>query len=272
MITHLEFHNRYMLLQAFDLLGIKIFGDDWDGHEAWARPSNGINSLKERHRRLRDQIEQLELEIAPLRVKFSLALDRAEQDKFSHQAAALQVKKDTLYEELRKLPNNFDTLETDQARFDRRERVHNTLWDAAIKKDLNLFCGLYTIMELGAWSKEPGFHLNIGLSMVRAPQRYGRRRGPVSIEKTQFENWLQDVEVLIPSSRPIPDPSLLEQVGAFIQKSISENPNLRKDGIRKLAQTQFPRLSGELFKTAWKTSAPGTHTKGGRPKGKKPSD
>lgn len=272
MITYLEFHNRYMLLQAFDLLGIKIFGGDWDGHEAWARPSNGINSLKERHRLLRDQIEQLELEIAPLRVKFNSAIDLAEQDKFSHQATALQVKKDTLYEELRKLPNNFDTLETDKARFERRERVHNTLWEAAVgtekNRSLNLYCGLSTIMELGAWSKEPGFRLNIGLSMVRAPRRYGSRRGPVSVEKVEFENWLKSVEPIVPSNRPIPEPTLDEQVGRFIQKSNIESPDLRKPDVWKLVNERFPSVSGERFKVIWGLYASEDQKKGGRRKAK----
>jgi hypothetical protein len=272
MITHLEFHNRYMLLQAFDLLGIKMFGDHWDGHEAWARPSNGIDSLRERHRRLQDQIEQLGLEIAPLRVKFNSAINRAEQDKFNHQAMALQVKKDALYEELRKLPNNFDTLETDQARFERRERVHNTLWEAAVgtekNRSLNLYCGLSVIMELGAWSKEPGFRLNIGLSMVRAPRRYGSRRGPVSIEKAEFEHWLKSVVPIVPSNRPVPEPTLDEQVGRFIQECISENFDRRKPEVRKLVKEKFPALSGEKFKVIWGLYAPKTHTKGGRRKAK----
>jgi len=259
-----RFDNRLMLLQAYDILGAHLFGDNWSGKEPWTREHASPEETKQKRQAIVDEILEKKARLQPLLDKFQYA-DREDQNELSAQMSPLQKEIGEKENELHRLPNSYDTLHVAYEAYQRREKVHNLIWDAAADGAIQLIVGQFVVMDIVQWSREPDFELLPIMSQVNGPQKYhGSKRDPVSVDREKFLHWVSQQPPITPSAATRIEPTLEAKASAFLNQLIAEHPTLRKDVFWEKVKARFPNLSGNAFKVIWRKNAPESMKRGGR--------
>lgn len=267
MVRQVRFDDRLMLLQAFDILGAHMFGDQWTGNEAWARPSDPPDLIRNKKNDLINQILAIDEEAAPLQKRFNLEPDLDEQSRLSGEMATLHKDRQDLERELQSLPNNLDTSVEDHAAFQRRKKIYQLIWDAAIAGELHFTAGNGMIIELRSWSEEKGFRLYPNLSMVRAPRRMSPRRSTVSIHRNEFEAWVSTHEPINRSKDTVIELSLETRAEQRLTQLFNEMDGTKDEYLDRLRK-EFTDLSQQAALRIWAKCAPAHRKKAGRRRGK----
>lgn len=258
--------ERYSsLLQCFDQTGRRVFGRDWTGKEAFAKPADDPTNIKQERESLVSRIMELEKEAYPY--NRLLATD-AGTDAFNAANAALypiDAEIRDIKEALSSLPDTLNSLVTDFEAFTRRRKIEQILTDAFKAGDLNIVLGNSFVLDWKTMIRMRGFKLYFGLSMARVPKEYysGPRHAPAFLNTTDFWGWLNQT---FEPSEISGTKTKQAQAEAFLAEKVKTNKpkQFSKDEYREEAKALIPGLSDQAFDRAWAKVVPESWKSKGR--------
>lgn len=152
-----DISGHYLLLQAFDLTGRKIFGDEWRGDEAFARDSEDPASVSGERRNIQDRIKTLAASAVPHNAILASHADDEECQKASDALHHINQELGQLKERLAMLPDVTGAWLADHVAFKRRRDIEGKLFEAFRSGDLDLQVGPHEIVQWRSWSRQPDF-------------------------------------------------------------------------------------------------------------------
>lgn len=261
--------TRYhSLLQAFDLTGRRVFGDDWRGDEAFARPTDDPEPARRTRDALIDRIKALTLEAQPHEAVMALEVENEVYEDASAKLHVIDREIDRLKRELNALPHLGDAWVIDYQAFERRSRIEAELCDAFAKGDLDLLAGPTELVQWRAWSRLPSFKVYFGLSTVRLPSSHGERtrRRPAFVPKVALALWLERFEAVNTATANALTPEarlqvwLRDKIDRYQPKEFSKR-RYRDDALAEipgLSTRAFERVWGQVVPQSWKSSGRGS--------------
>jgi|GEM_PF-3880073 len=242
----------YTLADAFQALGVRLFGSEWSGYEV----------LGERHD---DPSEQIAAR-APLEAEME-RLNEQRQAKQKEQKEAFG--KDAIFrancdlkeidnrrgEIVRKLSEIGDVRDSeikDHERWLRFETASGTLIKAFGEGKISIYCPFGQVVPDWFWREFPeGFHYDILHSLVFWPDRHSSMRmGTARIREREFDDWLHTVLPLVDHELE----KLTDEQRAeiwFREEVKNWDGKTTRDQYRNIALDKFPELTVRGFKRIW---------------------
>lgn len=263
-----DISGYYLLLQAFDLTGRRIFGSEWRGDEAFARDTEDPSSISHERRITQDRIKTLATSAAPYNAILASDADEEEHQKASDALHYLNRETEQLKERLATLPHVTGSWLADHGAFKRRRDIEGKLFEAFRSGDLDLQVGPNEIVQWRNWSRQPDFKVLFSISCVIVPRSHAgqRRRGPAFIQRVAFNNWLNRFADAATGTHEFTPEGQLEvwlrdKVRRFKPKDFS------KPVYRDQALEEIPGLSKRAFDRVWDNVVPDSWKSGGRHSG-----
>ncbi len=257
--------RNYLLTEAFEIIGKRLFSDGWTGYELWARDIKPPGEIKSERAPLKDEIAKLDEMETALRDELSKTVDEERVEEVKTEIGDILTHRAELHSELSKNPEPPDSYYHDYQAFQRRNKAESTLLEALRGGDVKAHCLGGMVVDEQLWKGKKGFRYYIDLSMVVMPKRYSsRRRNSIRIPEGQFDAWL---DVNLPIEKPETEYSLEERCKNFLKRESDKGPQRKtKPDYFDEAQTKIPGLSRRAFDRAWVESTPMEWRKRGRRK------
>jgi hypothetical protein len=260
----------YDLYQAFFLVGLRMFGDDWHGdREIYAKKNEAsIESIQTRNQELINEKDQVLEEIKVFR-------RNAKNVKNPEKAALLDGMISEHWEQKAQLDNqiidtgalDWEIRERDD--YKRRIAVEEVLIEA-LKNGKIKYWALNSIrMDNAPWEKRDGCTYSIELSCIWWGKKLGSsyRRQFIRIRKSTFDLWLdQNYPDVIPEDE---NSTALEQAKTWFIEQLKkpQSSNWKRDKYIDYMTSTYG-LSVRKSKSVWDQIAPSDMKKAGRPKSK----
>lgn len=183
--------KEYLLIEAFELVGERLFGPQWDGNEAMATPVLSVAEHAARRAALAKQIAELRRQRRSGSTrKPGVSKPARPQSKAKREKIAATIT--TLAQRLQLMPEDYRPDATALARYERRQATLDTLRLALVNGRIGartLEMGYVIPGVLWETTHRTWFHLHYGL--IRLPGFQGRQRvQSVRIEERAFDRWL----------------------------------------------------------------------------------
>ena len=262
MSRQFDMQRLYILLEAFDRLGARIYGDQWTGMEPWATSPEASLALRQERQQASAEVKPVDAEIKTAQHAFDRAIDNDERNQASATLHKLREQKKPLSEKLDSIPDVSDAYIRDQAAFERRRETEAILRDGLKQGRIRLQFGPDMILDWRDWREAPRSRLYIALSMATVAERLSSlRRAPVFIDRTEFDAWLREIVPLNPDAQqPTPE----ELCAAFLRAEIRKPKSKRRDEYLDEAMAKFPGLTHRGFKRVWDETVPASWKESGR--------
>jgi hypothetical protein len=276
---------HYSLLQAFDLIGRRIFGDDWTGSEAWTRRSDDPAVTMKERAAVGRELAEIEQQIAALGIQINYPENESQKAEAQAKYQELSDLRRTGEDRYRHFPVEYDTWIADHAAYARRSQVEDIIMGAFSSRELDLVFGAGQVLPWEDWRHRPGFKVYINLSLIRMPDRYISRHGIVQSDRDStvspsnpyrepgryvafvkaetFNDWLGKFA-------PNPDsPGSLApeaQCRSMIKEMVLMNHNSvpKKEDCWQECKRRIPKLSERAFNRQWADLTPDDWKAGGR--------
>jgi hypothetical protein len=258
-LTNLRFDlsNFHSLFEAFDHTGRRLYGEVWQGDEAFARTTKNPEPTRLRRAAIVGELKEIDRQIQHHSQFMKEEFGAEEHQKASDTLGQLYQKQAVLGLEIKDLPHLTDFWIKDHEAFERRLVVESELTDGFKSKEMLLYMGPSTIVEWNSWAREKAFKVYFGLSMIRAP--YGdfnsRRRGPALVKREEFAEWLKRFKTQPDHDQPLTSAASCER---WLTEQITKDGTKRhtKDEYRGMAIGKFPGLSARRFDRIWDATVP----------------
>lgn len=255
--------NRYLLSEAFELVGRHLFGDEWTGNELDAQPGPSPDDLRAEYESGGRSRDEVDAEIEKLRNHMrEKLLSEAETRQLQAQIEALQARRQAITDRLISPIAQDDPRVWLYENYQRRRTAEETLI-GAIKEGKFPVWGGQLGMEPRLWS-ERHFRYSIELSIVRLPQTFSsKRHQSTRIPEAQFDSWLVTLKPLTPSAEK--QLSNEDQCRMLFERWIAggDQKKSKKEYFLE-AKEEVPDLSWRAFDSLWRQRAPAEWRKFGR--------
>lgn len=253
----------YLLLQAFDLTGRHLYGNDWRGDEAFARDSEDPSPLSKERQSIQDRIKKLAIAGAPHQAILAVDADEAEHQAASDALHHINQELGQLEERLATLPHLTGAWFADHEAFKRRTDIEGKLFAAFRSGDLNLQVGPNEIVQWRNWSRQPDFKVLFSMSCVIVPRSHAnqRRRGPAFVQRVAFNNWLNRFSGAATETHELTPEAQLE---VWLREKIKGPKEFSKPVYRAFAIEEIPDLSARAFDRVWDNVVPENWKRSGR--------
>lgn len=259
-----DISGHYLLLQAFDLTGRKVFGAKWRGDEAFARDAEDPSRVSGERQNVQNRIKTLAASTAPHN-----AILASDADEEEHQAASdalhhINQELGQLKERLATLPHLTGAWLADHETFKRRMDIEGKLFEAFLSGDLDLQVGPYEIVQWRNWSRQPDFKVLFSMSCVIVPRSHAdqRRRGPAFIERVAFNKWLNRFAGAATETHELTPEGQLE---GWLREKVKGPKESSKAVYKAQALEEIPELSARAFDRIWDNVVPENWKRRGRP-------
>jgi hypothetical protein len=264
-VSHIR--NRYLLSEAFELIGRRLFDDEWKANELQAMPCPSPDELRADHEHWKKARDEIDGEIEKVRDQIrKRLLSETEAARLNKQIEELQTKRHDIAVRLLSHPEPTDTHVHSYEAYQRRRTAERTLVDA-IKSGKFPVWGRQMAIETYLWG-EPHFHYDIELSIVRVPRTFSSKRHQAArIDELAFDSWLATLKPLTASAMPPKSPE--DRCALFLRTEVAEGEKrMTRDEYREYAMNEFPGLTGEGFRRVWDAVVPESWKQAGRPPAK----
>lgn len=258
-----DISGHYLLLQAFDRTGRKVFGGEWRGDEAFARDTEDPSGVSGERRNIQDRIKTLAASAEPHN-----AILASDADEEEHQAASdalhhINQELGQLKERLATLPHVTGSWLADHKAFKRRTDIESKLFEAFRSGDLDLQVGPNEIVQWRNWSRQPDFKVLFSISCVIVPRSHAgqRRRGPAFIQLAAFDKWLGRFAGAATGTEELTPEAQLE---VWLRNKIKQPKKLSKADYKAQAREEIPDLTERAFHRVWSNTVPKSWKQGGR--------
>lgn len=263
------FQDRYLLLQAYDLLGQHLFFGDWDGLEADELPGPFMHPdlAKQARSGLNADIEKLSAEGENLRRQIRRAIDPKKIACLEEQKATNSDLLLKTWAEIAKLPTDRDGNRQAFMRKQRAEHCRGVFFEALRNEAFRAYsCNMHISPD--NWQIETAdkrFSINFVLSMAHSPiDMYPKRHRTAFVQRHHFNVWLLTVERTSPSRERVLAP--LEYCESYLKVEVERGE--RRMGQKKYYQ-EVLRLGGHVtkkeFDELYEAIAPKSWRSVGRP-------
>lgn len=261
----------YLFSEAFELIGKRLFGDEWLGWEIRQMRLESPAELEARRRPFDEAIHRAQSEIEKIREQIGKTVAvvvMAELEKQLEDASNRRMQK---IQERLSITELTDGYVANYRTYERRMTVEEHLFVALKRGVIKAHNGQNSPIDNVLWQGHRNFRAYIEMSIVRLPRsHYSPRLQPARIEIEHFNSWLVTLEPVTESAKKAARPpervlTELEQFQAFLSDRIASNgPPPRKPNLWLEAHGKFPGLSERQFNFEWKTSAPASWKARGR--------
>ncbi|MBB3065350.1 hypothetical protein [Limibacillus halophilus] len=261
----LDLAQNYLLLEAFDLLGRHLYGDDWTGLEAWARPQRSTREIRQEREALLAEIEKSTIALDALTRRYNAVLDHDEQRALDAEITATRQALNETRNRLRDLPSLTGSHIRDSAAYERRAVAEGLIKGALDKGELTAIYGPNQPFAWQDWKNQPWFRLDIALSLATvSPELSNLRRAPVFLPRATFQTWLDGIEPKTLERLEEMTPEM--RCRAYLKEEVSKGKTKSRDDYQEEALSLIEGLSIRLFRQLWTEIVPDSWKQGGRRK------
>jgi hypothetical protein len=256
----------YLLSEAVELIGRRIYGGEWSGSELYARPCPSPEELAEARKPFEGELAEADAALARIQQRIRSTLSEEETKRLLEQKEAAISRRVEVHHHLRVNPAPTDVHAQDHATFQRREKAVSTLLDGLALGRVKAHNGNGYPIDSWLWKGHQYFRYNICLSSVRLPSNVSdKRHQPARLEERAFDDWCSTLEVLTPAAEQ--GLSAKERCKIFLRTKLDPSaPQKPKADYLAEAQALIPDLSKRAFESVWAEQAPDELRKGGRRK------
>lgn len=259
----------YLLNEAFELIGQRLYGDAWTAQELFARKIVSPDEMMAERAPFEAAIDTAQRLIGRLRKEQGRVTDTRRLVEIEAEIKDASERRSDAYFQLQHLPDpTDDSYISDHGTFLRRNNAEQTLITALGRGDIEVWLLGGSGVPKEFWHGQNGFAYDLMLSVVWMPrQRSGLRRGSARIRETQFDDWLRSV--LPDDAADRADISPEDRCRAFLIEAGRSGPKAKpRDAYKKEAMAAIPGLSERAFLQAWAEIAPPHWKRRGRPASK----
>ena len=259
-------NNHYFLLQAFDLLGRKLYPDSWAGNEYESRDVPSPEELLELRTPIEQEIAKQERlwDEARTEIKIKL-LSPEDQTRCEQRIDEARNRCIELQEQLLHIEKPTKSHERAYKGFRRLVFVRDKLYKSFQNNEIQpLFDGT-THIDWDSWLRNNGCKVFLAISVMTTNRMMsGKRRGSVTVEKVPFDKWLRRIEPLEGYVSPDRE-AQIEFDNVIIQMAQSGVKTHTRDECIEIGVRQHG-LSANLAKKIWQKETPPEWRRKGRPR------
>lgn len=261
----------YDLSQAFYLLGIRMFEDDWKGHDEIVAKNDerSADSIINKNKEIDDELQDVAEEITVLSRNQKKQADPVKSQAIKDVINGLFKKREQLYgEKIDEGVANY--ISSKQETYKRRIATEQVLIEALIRRKINYWAIGSLLIDNRAWEKVDGCSYSIELSCIWWGKKVQRdpRRQFIRICKSEFDLWLdKNYPFINPDDE---NHSKEELANSWIIEKLKKQKEhkWRRDDYIDYMMSQFG-ISNRKAKTIWTNHAPLNMKQAGRPKSKR---
>ncbi|MDK9721940.1 MAG: hypothetical protein OEL53_12240 [Rhodospirillales bacterium] len=265
-MTHLFRNSHYFLIEAFQLLGKRLFGPEWQEDELNAPRLEAPHIVAAQRAPLEAEIAELDNLVSGIDQSISRNIDMKAIEAFQEERANHFARRQEIIASLRNVYVTDLSYQSRHAAYVRRTETETRLFDALRSDNIlsNILGGI--VLNGSHWQNRPGYRHIIDLSLIVLPKLvYSKRRGTVLLPMAAFDAWLDTVMPIVINPASPPSPDLL--CAQFLRRVFAQGEPYayqKKQGFRAAARQAVPGLSDRAFNRAWGNTAPDSFKKGGR--------
>lgn len=261
----LPIESYYFLLHAFDVLGRRLFGEEWTRQEYRQAPLPSPEEVTAERAPLEQRIAELDARQEEIEQDIGRSLSAGQLDSLKGDKAALITERTACRERLSHLYRIDDRYRHEYETFTRRRETEKRLFGALASGQLAASYGGLCNLDWEGWSRERGFKVYLETSLVVAPRlRGGARRASVLIPRDAFDEWLKTVLPITAGAIATLSPE--EQCRAWLTSLAASGQKPKaKTALCEEALKRFPGLGPRGFRRVWDLHVPASWRRKGRP-------
>lgn len=268
----LEIRKHYLLSEALDLIGKRLFARSWTGQEYAQQPTPSPEDIAAMREPFETSCANLTQELTEIESRIARSLDQQMLTQASQRKREIEDQLGTLRTKLfLELPEPNSVMRDQWESYRRRVTTERTLMDAIRERRFDVDDGRKKQIHPLVWTDDPRFRCYIELSIAVTAKRSGAPRvQPVRIDEVSFDSWLQALPPRVAHEPTAEDDlSPQEKCRVLIRNWVVESNGLQlKPKAAYLADVRkcIENLSERAFEQAWAAEAPPSWKKHGKRK------
>lgn len=262
----LDLRSKYSLLQAFDEVGRAQFPKDWQGDEAWAKPSPAdLVGIQRQRQEAESNLANVLKKVIQTRAEFDASQSEVERNILSSLLSDLYQERNSLRERIASQPNPNQGQIEDGERFARRAAAERQLNAAFCSGALMVQFGRNCVVPWNDCLREDGLTINYILSQVTLPaDKAPAGPHPAFVERAQLDDWLGCM--FEPQEDGTAVLTTAERLRLWLEEQVRTlQPRQKtKAALNREAMDRFPGLTKRLFEQVWANTVPESWKKAGR--------
>ncbi|MBF0168090.1 MAG: hypothetical protein HQL45_10710 [Alphaproteobacteria bacterium] len=265
-MTLLVRDNHYFLIEAFQLLGKRLFGPEWQGDEWKAEKLDAPDVVVAKRTPLEAELSESDRQIAQIEDAISKNVKADKIENLKQEKRGLLARQQDIHKALRNLYVPDKCYQSRYAAFVRRHETEARLSEALRTDSIpsRILGGI--ILNGSHWQSRAGYRHMIDLSLIVLPRLvYSKRRGTVLVPMAECGAWLETLMPIVvdPEAPPSPEFQCVEFLRQIFAKG-EPYPYSTKLQYLEAATRKFPGLSKRAFDRVWGNHAPDSQKKRGR--------
>ena len=165
-----EIRNYYALSDAFQELGIRLFGDEWTGYEIRGDKEEDPSPLIKKRKPLEKELDRINHEHIAKSDERQKAVSQNEILNLNHQIRELDKQRGDISQQIYELTDDRDPDAKRHAQWVRYDTALGHFLRALIDKKIEVFCLSGRIVPNYFWQEKPeGFNFDLESSLIYWP-------------------------------------------------------------------------------------------------------
>ena len=244
--------NEYTLCDAFQTLGVWLYGPQWTGHEISGRKEEDPAPILEKRKPLEVKVDELSKQIVAKKKEKQNVLGRSEINRVNDDLSMLSEERSDLCHKLNNIGEVHHSRITDHEQWKRFDYTVGVLLRAFANGDLTVYSPLGLQVPDRLWSDFPdGFDYNLECSLIFWPSsECARKMTSARIRQELFDDWLETIPPVVPHELNKLTPE--QRAYIWFRDQIPDwDGRTTRDQFKEIMMNDFPGLSGHGFKRIW---------------------
>ena len=235
--------DDYTLFDAFNFLGMRLYGPQWSGYEVWRHRVEDPAPILEERAPLKEEVEKIATQLSAKCREQKEVVGRKEISRVNNEIDNLRRKQSETYYQLRKTGDGNKSEIEDHGRWERFEYAEGILLKALCNEDLAVICTFGSVVKPSLWAEFPeGFGYDLEHSLIFWPSNESSKmmsRG--RIKQMQFEDWLETVIPVVPHEGATLSDE--QRASIWLKDQVkSWDGRTTRDQFKEIALTEYPNL------------------------------
>ncbi|MFC1672651.1 hypothetical protein ACFL12_00725 [Pseudomonadota bacterium] len=261
--------DDYTLFDAFNFLGIHLYGPVWTGYEVRREREEDPTPTLDARAPLEEKAEHLASQLSDKYNEQKIVEGRKEIRRVNNEIDNIRREMNENYQQLNNEGDVQSYQVTDYEAWVRFEKAEGKLLKALCNDELRVVCLSGLVVKADLWAEMPkGFGYDLEHSLVFLPSRESSKQMDSGIiRKQQFEDWLANV---IPENdEALAEVSPLVHCRSYLKGEVATGvKQMSRDEYMDDARKKIDGLSERQFRQAWTEIVPDTWKARGRRKKK----